>query len=83
MQFTHEVTWTVSDFAIAGALLFGAGLTFEASRGTTAARAAVGGIRSLVSKRRRRGPTDRNRIGEVDCCAMLMSVDVNLALAGS
>jgi hypothetical protein len=79
------VTWTLSDFAIAGAPLFGAGLTFElvASRGTTAARAAVGGIRSLVSKRRRRGPTDRNRIGEVDCCAMLMSVDVNLALAGS
>jgi hypothetical protein len=45
MQFTHEVTWTPADFAVAGALLFGAGLTYEllARRGaTTAYRAAVG-----------------------------------------
>ncbi len=28
MQFTTEVVWTLSDFVVAGALLFGAGLTF-------------------------------------------------------
>ena len=28
MQFTQEVVWTLSDFVFAGALLFGAGLTF-------------------------------------------------------
>jgi hypothetical protein len=28
MQFTKEVVWTLSDFVIAGALLFGAGLTY-------------------------------------------------------
>lgn len=45
MQFSHEVTWSPSDFAIAGALLFGSGLTYElVSRkgNTTAYRAAVG-----------------------------------------
>src|SRR3982751_4077064 len=29
MQFTDEVRWGVADFVIAGALLFGAGLTYE------------------------------------------------------
>lgn len=29
MQFTDEVVWTLADFAIAGALLFGTGLTYE------------------------------------------------------
>ncbi|SMO53119.1 hypothetical protein [Gracilimonas mengyeensis] len=28
MQFTNEVVWTLSDFVIAGSLLFGTGLTF-------------------------------------------------------
>jgi hypothetical protein len=28
MQFTHEVVWTLSDFIIAGVLLFGTGLTY-------------------------------------------------------
>lgn len=28
MQFTHEVVWTLSDFIIAGMLLFGSGLTY-------------------------------------------------------
>ena len=29
MQFTDEVVWDLTDFAVAGALLFGAGLTYE------------------------------------------------------
>jgi len=29
MQFTDEVVWELTDFAVAGALLFGAGLTYE------------------------------------------------------
>ena len=29
MQFTDEVVWDLADFAVAGALLFGAGLTYE------------------------------------------------------
>ena len=29
MQFTHEVNWSLSDFVIAGILLFGTGLTIE------------------------------------------------------
>ena len=29
MQFTDEVHWNLADFAVAGALLFGAGLTYE------------------------------------------------------
>lgn len=29
MQFTKEVSWSPADFAVAGVLLFGAGLTFE------------------------------------------------------
>jgi hypothetical protein len=28
MQFTHEVNWTALDFAVAGALLFGSGVSF-------------------------------------------------------
>jgi len=45
MQFTDEVVWSLIDFAVAGALLFGAGLTYKliAKKGsTTAYRAAVG-----------------------------------------
>ena len=45
MQLTHEVNWTVADFVFAGALVGGAGLTYElAARMTrnTAYRAAVG-----------------------------------------
>jgi hypothetical protein len=29
MQFTDEVVWDLTDFAVAGALLFGAGLAYE------------------------------------------------------
>lgn len=45
MQYTAEVNWTVSDFVVAGCLLFGAGLAyaFLTSRsGSTAYRAAAG-----------------------------------------
>ena len=45
MQFTDEVSWTVSDFVFAGALLFGALGTYELTvrtTGNSAYRAAVG-----------------------------------------
>ncbi len=45
MQFTDEVGWSWADFVFAGALLFGAGLTYELIARTTtniAYRAAVG-----------------------------------------
>jgi hypothetical protein len=45
MQFTDEVVWDLADFAIAGALLFSAGLTYELvvrKAGNIAYRAAVG-----------------------------------------
>ncbi|WP_137389052.1 hypothetical protein [Rhodoligotrophos defluvii] len=45
MQFTDEVNWTMADFAFAGALIVGTGLTFElATRmtGSNAYRAAAG-----------------------------------------
>jgi hypothetical protein len=45
MQFTDEVNWSVADFAFAGVLLFGTGLTYELAvrkRGDTAYRFAVG-----------------------------------------
>jgi hypothetical protein len=45
MQFTDEVVWDLVDFVIAGALLFGTGLTYELvarKGGTNAYRAAVG-----------------------------------------
>ncbi len=44
MQFTDEVVWDVSDFAVAGALLFSAGLAYELiakKMSTTALRVAV------------------------------------------
>ena len=45
MQITDEVVWDLADFAVAGALLVGTGLTYElATRmtGNTAYRAAIG-----------------------------------------
>jgi len=45
MQFTDEVAWDPSDFAVAGALLLGAGFTYEwlaRRRGDAAYRAAIG-----------------------------------------
>ena len=45
MQFTDEVNWDVADFALAGALLIGTGITYELAvrkTGDTAYRAAVG-----------------------------------------
>lgn len=45
MQFTDEVNWGVADFAVFGALLVGAGVTFELAAkktGNTPYRAAVG-----------------------------------------
>jgi len=45
MQFTDEVVWDLTDFAVAGALLFGAGLTYELvarKAGNVAHRGAVG-----------------------------------------
>ena len=45
MQFTDEVVWDLTDFAVASALLFGAGFTYELvarKTGNIAYRAAVG-----------------------------------------
>lgn len=45
MQITDEVAWDLADFAVAGVLLFGAGLTYELvarKAGNIAYRAAVG-----------------------------------------
>jgi hypothetical protein len=43
MQFTEEVAWTLSDFVIAGVLLFGTGLMFVlAARKTRKYRAVIG-----------------------------------------
>jgi hypothetical protein len=45
MQFTDEVVWDLADFAVAGVLLFGAGLTYElaaSKAGNIAYRAAIG-----------------------------------------
>ncbi|MCH8913537.1 MAG: hypothetical protein IIA33_08235 [Planctomycetes bacterium] len=45
MQFTDEVVWDLADFAVAGVLLFGTGLTYELiarKAGPIAHRAAVG-----------------------------------------
>ena len=45
MQFSDEVVWTLFDFALAGALLFGAGLTYQLvarKSGKPVYRAAVG-----------------------------------------
>lgn len=45
MQFTDEVAWTLADFAVAGALLFGTGLTYELvarKMGGVAYRVALG-----------------------------------------
>lgn len=45
MQFTDEVVWDLADFVVAGALLFGAGLTYELiarKAGHIAYRSAVG-----------------------------------------
>lgn len=45
MQLTDEITWTISDFVLAGVLLFGAGFTYESvarSRDNAAYRTAFG-----------------------------------------
>ena len=45
MQFTDEVVWDLADFAVAGVLLFGAGLTYQLisrKAGSIAYRVAVG-----------------------------------------
>ncbi|HKK47195.1 MAG TPA: hypothetical protein VJ964_16830 [Balneolaceae bacterium] len=45
MQFTGEIVWTLSDFIVAGILLFGTGLTYilaNQKSGNTAYRVAVG-----------------------------------------
>jgi hypothetical protein len=45
MQFSDEVVWNLADFAVAGALLFGAGLTYQLvarKAGNNAYRVAVG-----------------------------------------
>jgi hypothetical protein len=45
MQFTDQVIWSPFDFLVAGALLLGAGLTFEffaRRRSSTAYRLAIG-----------------------------------------
>jgi hypothetical protein len=45
MQFTNEVAWDLADFAVAGMLLFGTGLTYELiarKAGNIAYRAALG-----------------------------------------
>lgn len=43
MQFSDEVNWTLSDFVVAGALLFGTGLLFVLTvRRTPKYRAVVG-----------------------------------------
>jgi hypothetical protein len=45
MQFTDEVVWGLADFAVAGGLLFGAGLTYQLvarKAGNIAYRVAVG-----------------------------------------
>lgn len=51
MQFTTEVAWSPFDFLVAGALLLGAGLTFEffaRRRSSTAFRVAVGLVIAAV-----------------------------------
>ncbi len=52
MQFTNEVNWSLSDFAIAGFLLFGTGLACEFSlqntRKTTYRLAICGGLLLLL-----------------------------------
>lgn len=45
MQFTSEVNWTLGDFVVAGALLVGAGISYELvarNRSSRASRAAIG-----------------------------------------
>jgi hypothetical protein len=45
MQFSDEVNWSVADFALAGALLMGTGISYELAvrmTGNTAYRAALG-----------------------------------------
>lgn len=52
MQFTDDVSWTLSDFAMAGFLLFGTGLACEFSlqtiRKTTYRLAVCGGLLLLL-----------------------------------
>lgn len=53
MQFTDKVVWDLADFAVAGTLLFGAGLTFEivARKGSNVAyRVAVGLIGTFIAR---------------------------------
>ena len=51
MQFTREVNWSVTDFLVAGALLFGTGLAYEfiaARLAKTSHRMAAGVVLAAV-----------------------------------
>ncbi len=48
MQFTSEVVWTVSDFVIMGALLFGFGMTYEFLASKGGSLAYRGGVAGAV-----------------------------------
>ena len=75
MQFTTEVTWTLSDFVVAGVLLFGTGLTYAlvARKGsTTVYRVAVGvAVLAMMLRGRMVGATTRVPFGALLAVAAL------------